>query len=320
MDFRLLGPVEVRDHGVPVRLGGTRQRTLVAALALRAGHAVSVARLTDDIWDGAPPATADQQVRSAVSQLRRVLGDRIATRPTGYQLRVAPGDVDVHAFQATVATARGLASGGSSHRAGRQFRQALALWRGPALDGVTGMRAEARCLEEYRLAVLEECLDLELALGRELDRVAELVRLVHANPLRERLRGQLMVALYRCGRQAEAVTTFHEARRLLREELGMDPDRRLLDLYARILARDPSLDGPHPNAFVPGRPDQPVVALSPTPPRGYPFLHGRTLGQPGAQKPRLPLDTSSFATGSRLNRRRSFPAATKRGPLNPASK
>ncbi|MEQ7128443.1 BTAD domain-containing putative transcriptional regulator [Actinopolymorpha sp. B11F2] len=235
MEYHLLGPVEARHQGDALRIGGPRQRTVLATLALNLGQVVPVRSLVEAVWDGAPPATAHRQILTAVSGLRRSLGTAIETRHAGYLLHARPDDVDIHRFERLVAEARRLDEG-SLHAAAARLREALALWRGPALGGVRGMAAEVARLEERRLSVLELCLEAELATGAHADRVAELFALVRAHPLRERFRALLMRALHQLGRQAEALEVYRSGRTQLVEELGIEPGQELARLHAMILA------------------------------------------------------------------------------------
>jgi DNA-binding SARP family transcriptional activator/tetratricopeptide (TPR) repeat protein len=238
MEFRLLGPVEVVDGGGPVRLAGRRERCILALMALAAGRVVSVDRLVDAVWERDPPETARRQVHTCISLLRKALGSVVETRGPGYLLRVEPADIDVARFDALVAAARTAAE---PHESSAAYASALALWRGPALDGLPGLRAEAARLEERRLVAVEERVTLELGLGRHAELVAELTGLVAEHPLRERLRAGLMLALHRCGRTAEALAGYRATRQLLNDALGVQPSTELRNLERAILAADPGL-------------------------------------------------------------------------------
>ena len=235
MDYHLLGPVEVCDDGAAVRIGGSRQRTVLAVLALNLGLVVPVKTLVDAVWDSSPPATAHGQILTAVSTLRRSLGSVIETRPAGYLLRCEADDVDVHRFERLAAEACRLNASGQLDACGARLREALALWRGAALGGVRTLAAEAARLEERRLLVLERCLEAELACGGHADSAGELFALVKAHPLRERFRVLLMEALHRLGRQAEALEVYRSGRSLLIEELGIEPGPELQRLHTLIL-------------------------------------------------------------------------------------
>jgi DNA-binding SARP family transcriptional activator len=243
MDYHLLGPVEVCDQGAAVPIGGPRQRTVLAVLALNLGQVIPVRSLVDAVWDGSPPATAHGQVLTAVSALRRSLGRAIETRPAGYLLHAHPDDVDVHLFERLVAKACQLNAAGQLDAGVVRMREALALWRGPALGGVRGLVAEATRLEERRLLVLERCIGAEIAVGRHGDRLGELLALVEAHPLRERFRALLMRALHQLGRQADALDVYRSGRSLLVEELGIEPGPELQRLHQMILA---GVDEPDP--------------------------------------------------------------------------
>jgi DNA-binding SARP family transcriptional activator len=241
--FRILGPLEVvDDEGVVVDLGGPRQRALLAALLVRANALVSTERLIDEVWGESAPRTATTSLHNAVSQLRRLLGaETLVTRAPGYVLHVDESQLDAARFERLVQEARG---GTPEERAGR-LREALSLWRGDALEGLAfegAAAGEARRLEELRVTALEERLDAEIALGRHAEAVGELEGLVSEHPLRERLRYLHMLALYRSGRQAESLQAYHEARRALVEELGIDPGRELQELYTAILRHDRALE------------------------------------------------------------------------------
>ncbi|MGW0711828.1 AfsR/SARP family transcriptional regulator [Streptomyces sp. NPDC002643] len=247
LEFRLLGPVEAWHAGRPVRLGGPKPRALLAVLLLRAGQVVPADALVDVIWGDEPPDTARALVQTYVSALRRALpheaADAIETRPPGYRLRPGVARVDLDEFESRTAEGRRAAAAGDHDAAARLLRTALALWRGPALGGVgEALRSETVRLEEARQAALEERIAAELeAGGREAELVTELTALVDEHPTRERLRGQLMLGLYRWGRQADALAVYAEGRTVLAEELGLDPGPELNRLYEAILRADPAL-------------------------------------------------------------------------------
>ena len=243
MEFRILGPLEVLAEDRPVALGGAKQRALLAVLLLHANEVVSRDRLIDELWGASPPDTARTALQVYVSQLRKALGrDLILTQPPGYLIRVSDGELDFHRFERLVATARTE----EPAQAALLLREGLALWRGAPLAELidsfaTGERAR---LEEQRLTVLEQRIQADLALGRHAELVPELEGLVREQPLRERLRGQLMLALYRCGRQADALEVYRSGRQLLDEELGLKPDDELQRLERAILNHDHSLAPP----------------------------------------------------------------------------
>jgi YVTN family beta-propeller protein len=248
MEFRVLGSLEVVDHDGPVALGAPKQQALLAVLLLHHGEPVSSDLLIDEIWGEQPPASANKIVQGYVSNLRKVLGDgRLVTHGRGYLLQIEPGETDVDRFEALVAEGRRALEDGDALTAGAVLREALAVWRGPALSDFAYQpfaQAEIARLEESRLVVLEDRIDADLASGEHARLVGELEALVHEHPLRERLQGQLMLALYRSGRQADALETYHIARDRLIDELGLEPGPELKELERAILAQDPSLQAP----------------------------------------------------------------------------
>ncbi len=232
MEFRILGPLEVFENGQQIDFGGAKQRALLAILLLRANEVVSTDRLIDALWEEEAPETGRKALQVYVSQLRKVLGkERLQTKPPGYLLRVEQDELDLERFQR-------LAGEGKP-------KEALALWRGQPLPEFVYQRfvqAEIARLEELRLGCLEQRLETDLGQGRHAAVVGELEGLVREHPLRERLRGQLMLALYRSGRQAEALGAYQDARRALTDELGIEPGRSLRELERAILQQDPELD------------------------------------------------------------------------------
>ena len=244
VELRLLGPIEVERDGVASALGGQKPRALLAVLALESGRVVSVDRLVETLWPGDPPETAAHAVQVYVSQLRKALGPVIATRAPGYVLELDPEHVDAHRFSRLAQEGRAALESGEAAAAEVALREALALWRGPALaDFVYEPFAQTQIarLDELRTVVVEERIDADLALGRHAELVSELEALVQAEPLRERPRAQLMLALYRSGRQADALAAYRAARETLVEELGIDPGPELRELEAAILRQDDSL-------------------------------------------------------------------------------
>jgi DNA-binding SARP family transcriptional activator len=247
-EFRLLGPLEARVEGRPIALGGLRQRTLLVLLLLRANESVSRDRLIDDLWGSEPPATAANALAALVARLRRLLpADLLRTTQGGYELSIEPEALDLHQFERLVEEGSSALAGAEPNRAAELLRSALALWRGPPLADFTyeafAQPAITR-LEELRLAALESRIEADLTLGRHIDLVPELQSLLLEHPLRERLRGQLMLALYGSGRQAEALETYRDGRRIFVEELGIEPGPALQELEAAILRQDPDLGGP----------------------------------------------------------------------------
>jgi predicted ATPase/DNA-binding SARP family transcriptional activator len=234
MQFRILGALEVDDDGRTVAVGGAKPRALLATLLLHANDVVSVDRLTDALWGDEPPETAKNAIQVHVSQLRKALGtDVVERRGSGYVIEVASADLDLARFQELRAEAGSLPPAEGAER----LRSALALWRGePEFDRLR--------LEELRLAALEDRIDLDLELGRHAEVIAEPQGLVEAEPLRERPRAQLMLALYRAGRQADALAEFARARETLVDELGVEPGPELHRLQRAILEQDPSVAAP----------------------------------------------------------------------------
>jgi DNA-binding SARP family transcriptional activator/class 3 adenylate cyclase len=259
MDFRLLGPLEVDDGGAPVGLGGAKQRALLALLLLNANMTVASDRLVDELWGDDPPESARKMVQIYVSQLRKLLpGAQLRTQASGYSLKLGADELDLVRFERLATEGRAALASGNPGRGSELLRSALVMWRGPALAEFDDpfARIEAARLEELRVAVLEDRIEADLELGRHADLVAELEALVPQHPERERLRGQHMLALYRCGRQGDALDTYHEGRRVLDERLGLRPSATLRELEERILRQDPSLAAPIVSA--PTMPPSPV--------------------------------------------------------------
>jgi DNA-binding SARP family transcriptional activator len=239
MDFSILGSVEAVSDGRVLPLGGPRQRALLARLLVDANRVVSADRLTTDLWE-APPQDAHGALQNQVSRLRKVLGDRLITKAPGYLVRVEPGELDLDRFRSLVAEA-----GSTAELAARSrlLREGDGLFRGPPLADVDAPFAasEAAALEELRFAAVEGRVDADLERGRHAELVPELGALVRAQPLRERLRGQQILALYRCGRQADALDAYRATKRMLDEELGLEPSPALRELERAILTQDESL-------------------------------------------------------------------------------
>jgi class 3 adenylate cyclase len=253
VEFRILGPLEVvGDGGAGLAVGGSRERSVLALLLLSANRVVSSERLAEDLWGERPPDGPAHALRVHVSRLRKALREAgcdeiVVTQAPGYLVRVDPAAVDAVRFESLVATAREQAAGGDQGQAAATLRTALGLWRGPALADVADAplaRAEAARLEEARLAALEDRVEADLACGRHGQLVAELDALTRAHPLRERLWAQRVVALYRAGRQAEALRAYQELRTFLGEELGLEPSSTLQNLEGAILRHEPELDWP----------------------------------------------------------------------------
>jgi YVTN family beta-propeller protein len=241
MRFRLLGPFEVASEGRPVALVGAKQQAVLAYLLLHRNETVSTERLVDELWPDEDPRRAAKALQMHVLGLRRVLdADRLVTHGRGYRLRVEAGELDIDRAEGLAKEA----SGSDAARAADLLQEALTLFRGEPLGEVSYeafATAEAARLRELRLHLLEERIEADLAIGRHASLVPELESLVVAHPLRERLRGQLMVALYRSGRQADALETYRRFRRSLSEALGLEPGSELRDLEAQILRQDPAL-------------------------------------------------------------------------------
>ncbi len=254
MRFGILGPLRIQAGDTETTLAAVRERTVLAVLLLYPNEVVPVERLAEAVWGADPPSTMRAQVHSCVSRLRRGLRrtgideDVVVTDPAGYVVRVAAADLDSLVFARAVAEGRAAAAAGRLEEARDRLRGALALWRGPALAGIGSRQVEigASALEEQRSAALEDCLDVELRLGLAHELIGELTDVVERFPVRERLRGQLMVALYRVGRQADALAVYRQGREALAEELGLEPGPHLQELHRRILNRDPALLGERP--------------------------------------------------------------------------
>lgn len=282
MEYRVLGPLEVVDGVRPVALGRSKEQLVLAVLLLEANEVVSRDRLIDELWGESPPPTAKKAVNVYVSQLRKTLtghgDDPIKTVSGGYRLCVEPNQLDSTRAQQLLESAREKTSSGEFDRAAELFRQALMLWRGRPLAGLdfeAGCRHDIEQLEELRMAALMDRIDCDLALGWHEQVIGELNRLVSEHPLRERLRAQQMLALYRADRQAEALDAYQQARQTLVDELGIEPSEALQRLQRGILAHDPALEIPTGVGVRNGstRPSDPTVSASeppPTPPAPRP--------------------------------------------------
>jgi DNA-binding SARP family transcriptional activator len=255
--IRVLGPVDALRDGEPVALGGPRPRTVVAALAL-AGEAVSVDRLVDEVWTSAPPRSAVATLQSYLSRLRRELGAPcLVNHGRGYRLVVDDGTLDVEVFRADLDAARTAVADGDLAAAAEAYRAALGTWRGEVAEGLEGgaiVREASARLHELRLIATEEQIDVALAAGRHQDVIPELDALTSSHPHRERLHGQRMLALYRAGRQVDALVGFQVARQQLVDGLGIEPGPGLQELQQRILAQDPALDRLDPAEVTGGGP------------------------------------------------------------------
>jgi DNA-binding SARP family transcriptional activator len=251
VDFHILGPLEVTSEGRRLDLGGLRQQIVLAVLLLDAGRVVPIARIMEAIYGQEPPQTSRAQVQICISGLRRLFSgcgfpDAIATRGQGYALQIPGLELDANRFENLLTLARGNRDAGRLDAAIANYRDALALWRGSAFEGIESrlVQSAARSLAEHRITANEDCVQLELDLGRHRELVAELAGLVEEYPLRERLHGQLMLALYRSGRQAEALQAYRSARHTMIEELGIEPNEQLRQLEYAILTADEALAQP----------------------------------------------------------------------------
>jgi predicted ATPase/DNA-binding SARP family transcriptional activator len=245
VEFRILGPLEVVEEGHSLALAAGKQRAVLAMLLLRSNRVVSIGELIDGLWAKRPPASAAKSVQIYVSQLRKVIGNgALLTRPPGYQLRIAGDELDLARFELLLEEGKSAFDAGRADEAATRLREALSLWRGVPLADFTSepfAQPEIPRLEELHLNALEARIEADLVLGRHADLIGELEALVVQHPLREGLRGQLMLTLYRSGRQAEALELYQQTRRLLRDELGLEPTRELHDLEQAILRHDPAL-------------------------------------------------------------------------------
>jgi YVTN family beta-propeller protein len=273
VDFRILGPLEVRNQGHELPIAGSKQRAVLAILLLHANEVVSSDRLIEELWGGEPPASAAKSLQVHISRLRRSLesGDAtvpdgvIVTRGGGYVIRVGPNELDRERFERLVDEGARALAGGAPEHAAEMLREALGLWRGPPLADFayeSFAQPEIGRLQELRLTAVEKRIEADLACGRHAQTIGELESLIDRHPLREGLRAQLMLALYRSGRQAEALETYRDARRALVDELGIEPGEELRELERAILAHDPSLGGPVP----PARPEHRDSARPQEPP------------------------------------------------------
>jgi DNA-binding SARP family transcriptional activator len=260
MEFGLLGPLMVRCNHADVTVSRSRERTVLAALLLRANQVVLVADLAEALWGGVPPPSAEMTARNYVKRLRRLLGEadgRIGTAPGGYRISVEPGELDVARFEQLAASARAAARAGRWEQVSRQAGAALSLWRGDPLEdtGAALSEREAPRLTEMRLQLLEARLDADVRCGGHARVIPELRRLVRVHPLRERLHATLMLALYQDGQQADAVAAYRSVRQVLVTELGVEPGPGLRELHQQILSADPSLTitRPEPAAVDPVR-------------------------------------------------------------------
>ena len=295
--IQLLGPVQAWRGDQELRIGGPRKQAMLAMLAMRANQIVSRSELIDGMWGDDPPASAVNSVHVYVAGLRQALEPRRAHRAPGevlsasgpgYQLRLEPDQLDAGALNRHLADASRSSAAGDLALAARSLQEALTLWRGLPLSGIPGPWAdiERARLDEVRLNAIEDNIEILLALGGHHQAVPQLVRLIREQPLRERLRAQLILALYRCGRQADALASFADARRVLAGELGIEPGPGLQRLHRQILTADDTLDLPAGHSSLappacPASPGQPARSAGWRPARrprcGYQRgRHGRT--------------------------------------------
>ncbi|NEB37935.1 BTAD domain-containing putative transcriptional regulator [Streptomyces sp. SID14515] len=258
MDFGVLGPLTVRRAGVPLELGTPKGRVLLAVLLSRPDRPVTEDALVEAVWGTEQPKSATKNVQTYVHRLRHRLEDagRITREGRGYRLRADRAELDSARFEDLAGAARAALAAGDHERSRRLFGEALALWRGPAFAGIAdvpALRSEASRLDELRLGVREERVDVDLRLGRHSEVLGELTALTMEHPFRERMWAQLMLALYRCGRRADALLAYLQVRDVLVEETGLEPGHRLRDLHRAILGEDPALDRAAVTAHAPDR-------------------------------------------------------------------
>jgi DNA-binding SARP family transcriptional activator len=304
-EFRVLGPVEAVVEGHPVPLPAAKPRALLALLLLNRNRVVSVGTLIDELWGEESPETATKALQGYVSQLRKALGaDRLLTKSPGYSIRVEEGELDLDRFERLVREGRERLAAGDAEAAAEQLAQALTLWRGPPLDEFLAepfARDAGARLEDARLAAIEDRIEADLGLGRHGQLVPELEELVRAHPFRERPRGQLMLALYRSGRQAEALELFRRTRETLIEELGIEPGEPLQELERAILRHDPSLE---PGSYRPRLDAFPLPAATEgAAPRSrrYPLAIGLALALAAAAATAAALALTTGGSSSRTD-------------------
>ncbi|MGH2416815.1 MAG: BTAD domain-containing putative transcriptional regulator, partial [Candidatus Limnocylindria bacterium] len=305
MDFRILGPTEVLDDGQPIPLPSGRGRALLALLALHAGEPISADRLIDELWGEDPPPTARTVVHGLVSRLRRVLdpdtvpagpAGRLETVGSGYRLAIEPDAVDAHRFKRMIDEAREAPVAEQA----TMLSAALALWRGPALADFAYEPFAQRAitaLEELRIQAIEDRIQADLASGRTTELIPELEQLIGDHPFRERLRGSLMLALYRSGRQAAALEVYHDARTQLVEQLGLEPGPFLRELETAILKQDPVLEAPSdsarigptasPGSWLPRERRSVTVAVLDVAAGAYPDMDAEAVGRIGGEGARV---------------------------------
>jgi DNA-binding SARP family transcriptional activator len=321
VEFRILGPVEAWTDGRRLPLGGPMQRALLAILLLNRGHVVPVERLVDDLWGGQVPEGAGSRLWVHVARLRKALepsrtkgaaSGPLVTLRGGYLLQIEPDELDLERFERLAAHGRRALVAGAAEEAGSVLRQALALWSGPALADLASepfALGHVVRLEERRLAILEDRIDADLAAGRHRDLAGELEALVRAQPVRERLRGQLMLALYRAGRQADALEVYRQTRQYLADELGIEPDAALEQLHKAILLHDPALALVSPPATSPQPGSRHGAPGSP------PDGHALPLLSPASPAAPVPMETRKTVTVAAI----AIAASRAGGQIDPES-
>jgi predicted ATPase/DNA-binding SARP family transcriptional activator len=296
MEFRILGPVAIGETGTDADIGGPRERALLARLIISANHVVAADAIADALWSGEPPPHYAGTLRVYISRLRRALGHAagsLVTQPPGYRLNLDQAELDAYVFERLAADGNAELRAGRPSAAADQLSQALALWRGPPLADVADepfAHAYAARLEEGRLAAVESHLAAQLACGHHAALVGQIEQLIDGHALREQLWSLRIVALYRCGRQAEALEAFRDLRAMLADELGIEPSSGLRDLHERVLRQDPGLDWSAPAGEPPTAP--PVVVPSPIAEPGV--ARSAEAPAPAATGSRLPHETTSF--------------------------
>ena len=281
MEYRVLGPLEVRDGGRSIPLAGAKQRAVLALLLLSANRVLARDQLVDQLWGDHPPETAVQSLQVYVSRLRKLLPPgTLVTKSPGYLIEVEADDLDLHRFERLLSEGQAALADSDSRRAATVLHEALELWRGPVLAEFAYepfAQSEIGRLEDLRLAAIEERIEADLALGRHARLIGEIETLIVANPHRERLRGQQMLALYRSGRQAEALDAYRRAHRVFVDELGITPSAALQRIEKAILVQDEALDAP-PTAQV-GERDGLPTAGPPKPPTNLPASPDALIGR-----------------------------------------
>jgi DNA-binding SARP family transcriptional activator len=321
MEFRILGPLEISDgERGDMTVDAPKERAVLGVLLLHPNEPVSSERFIDEVWGEQPPVTATKTLQTYVSHLRRIVGpDAIETRPPGYVLHIVEDALDAARFRNLATDARRLAGNGAHEEAAARYREALALWRGPPLAGIpfeSFAANEVEQLAEERLSAQMDLIDSELACGRHAEVVPELETLANRYPLRERLHAQLMLALYRCGRQADALGVYHETRRRLTDELGLEPGSELRDLQRAVLSHDASLAAPAPNRQVVRSPRRRWYALAAGLLAALAVTTGLAFALDNGQAPKsLAPNSVGFINADSGRVTKSFPVANVSGSL-----